>query len=779
MAMYYAAKINGTWLYKLNGWPSVVNTSAAHIPAILLALGAGHTLVIDGGLTGVEYTDADYSTGGTALLFQAASQTIRGPVVGDPDFSTICGQPIFIGANHTTVYTNNKSGCIFERVTLKNSLTNGFGVDTNVTIRHCRLIDNETQLKVSLSGLVDVYGNTFEGGKDASSILFETGTPTINFYNNILKQSATKYAAGISIQGTGTYNIDNNQWVGTAHAAVSPFGTPASGIVNVRNNIMLACSAHPASTGVVISFSSGQTSTCTDNIVSVSAANPVDPIGTADTDTGNIIITPSDYAASGRHGYFCMSLDDASDVTWETLYGTDGTDGLMAIAEASGLRVTWCVDSSRAANMPANIRLAHSRGHEIGAHTRTHTDLNFTGKIFDVVKTSNTITINRTANTITLSGGGTVANFRSKSLATIKTELEGFGCTVTPVANYNTGAVNGISSGVYGEAIANATAVSQIDCYTGTSTEGYVWSEVDGSINELEAMIGGGYKIRSFAYPFGSGNGTVPGIMAEIKGGQILSSRRTSIDTASSQQLANFNPQSLASFNSLDAKANSTGGDTTEDIRANVSGLMAYLCETGAIVSTYAHGIIELNYEQWATIIDEAKKWAGKVSLMTNGDAMEAVIAETVDDGDGTRSKVWADGGNYHPQPTSPCIGAGVLIPAIHEAATPYTDFDGKVLYFTDSIDIGPYQTGSDTKTITSDYSPTGYGIREGATVTLGAHGLSVSFAGLTLNENNIRVKEAGIYRVHSFTRKAGTTQYVYGSNSGGSGGGIFGSNFG
>jgi hypothetical protein len=52
----------------------------------------------------------------------------------------------------------------------------------------------------------------------------------------------------------------------------------------------------------------------------------------------------------------------------------------------------------------------------------------------------------------------------------------------------------------------------------------------------------------------------------------------------------------------------------------------------------------------------------------------------------------------------------------------------------------------------------------------------------LTLNENNIKVKEAGTYRAYSFIRKAGTTQYVYGdqsvSKSSSSGGVIFGSNF-
>jgi hypothetical protein len=148
-----------------------------------------------------------------------------------------------------------------------------------------------------------------------------------------------------------------------------------------------------------------------------------------------------------------------------------------------------------------------------------------------------------------------------------------------------------------------------------------------------------------------------------------------------------------------------------------------------------------------------------------------------------TADPLFADAanGNFHLQSNSLCIEAGVSIASIHEQAIPATDFDGAIVCFTPNI--GPYGQG-DTKTITSNYSPTGYGLRAGATVVLGAHGLSVDFTGLTLNENNIKVKEAGTYRVHSFTRKAGTNQYVYGEEGGGSsgsygsGGGIFGSNF-
>jgi hypothetical protein len=117
----------------------------------------------------------------------------------------------------------------------------------------------------------------------------------------------------------------------------------------------------------------------------------------------------------------------------------------------------------------------------------------------------------------------------------------------------------------------------------------------------------------------------------------------------------------------------------------------------------------------------------------------------------------------------------GISCAAIHEQATPATDLDGKIIHFLPPS-VGPYDEQGDTKRITSDYLPTGYCIRRGANVVLDAHGLSVDFTGLTLDENDIKVKEVGPYRVHNFTRKAGTNQYVYGANPGG---GVFGGIFG
>jgi hypothetical protein len=134
--------------------------------------------------------------------------------------------------------------------------------------------------------------------------------------------------------------------------------------------------------------------------------------------------------------------------------------------------------------------------------------------------------------------------------------------------------------------------------------------------------------------------------------------------------------------------------------------------------------------------------------------------------------------GNYHLQPTSLCIGAGVSIPAIHEQATPATDFDGNTIHFLPPS-IGPYDGQGDTKTITADFTPTGYSVRgtaeSPAKIKLAGHDLNVDLSGLTDAAPYIQVK-AGSKRVAGFIGKGANT-YIKGSG-GGSGGEIFGSNF-
>ncbi len=157
------------------------------------------------------------------------------------------------------------------------------------------------------------------------------------------------------------------------------------------------------------------------------------------------------------------------------------------------------------------------------------------------------------------------------------------------------------------------------------------------------------------------------------------------------------------------------------------------------------------------------------------------VAIDNINNNGGTHRKttnplfVDATNSNYHLKSTSPCIEAGGIIPGIHDQATPTTDFDGAIVCFTPNI--GPYGQG-DIKTITGNYSPTGYSVRgtaeSPAKIKLAEHDLNVDLSGLTDAAPYIQVK-AGNKRVAGFVGK-GANAYIKGS--GGSSDGIFGSNF-
>jgi len=81
------------------------------------------------------------------------------------------------------------------------------------------------------------------------------------------------------------------------------------------------------------------------------------------------------------------------------------------------------------------------------------------------------------------------------------------------------------------------------------------------------------------------------------------------------------------------------------------------------------------------------------------------------------------------PATNSPIVGAGQVIPGIHDQSTPATDIDGKPILFIPNM--GPYDDRV-SKTITeANYAPTGYSVRAGATLTLKGGG-DVDLSGIT-----------------------------------------------
>ena len=703
-ATYYASKISGQWKAASGAWPTAGsdNCSANDIEGCLTTAGASNTLVLDGGASGTTYTRTDFDTDDN-IYFTANSQTLRGPISSDPDFTNHGGEVILdaTGSASLIVYTNTKTGCTVSYLTLINATgASGRGVSTdadNTTIQYCKFRNNLFHIRAGATGTTtNIRYNDFQGEATTanSEIYMLTGTGTVNVAYNIFRPygsvgGGTTYGYGgaVIIQGTGVYNIYNNVFAAPRSGAVVQFGTPASGTVNIKNNIVIGGGAGSISTGGIFQCVAAQTCTVSNNLVGISAVTPVAPVLNADTEANNIYAASPYYTASSRHGYVLFSVDDYTSNTWAYLYGSDGTDGVIAQFYSRGIPLVWYIDVKNAsgrAGYAANIAWAKARGVEIAQHGRTSSDLTYTGKIFDVTKAAETITVSRANDNIVLSGGGTVTGFRAKTLAAIKTELEGFGATVTGTANYNTYLVGGISSNVYGEAISDNTAVNELDILVGDHTQGFLKTEIVDGKSELEAVAGvGAGTVKSFSYPFGTRNATVKA--AALAAG-LTSGRYTAIDTTSSQHISNLDRFVLANFTSTDIQADTTSGDATADIQTNTNGLMACLAETGSIATILSHSTSELTAAEWGVVLDEVVKWNGKVTYTLNmQDAITAIMAFATDDGDGTLSYAWTDSSDYRLLSSSPAINAGVDVGLT-------SDYRGKPVPIGSAPDIGAYE---------------------------------------------------------------------------------------
>jgi hypothetical protein len=370
-------------------------------------------------------------------------------------------------------------------------------------------------------------------------------------------------------------------------------------------------------------------------------------------------------------------------------------------------------DSTNYANY---IAYAQSEGAEIGLHSYSHSDLSLANgtKIWDVTKAAETITIDRTAGTITLSGGGSVSSFKSKTLAAIKTELEGLGATVTGSAYYTAGqaVVGTIGETALGEVIASGSAVNVINLLVdATGATGYYKSEVADALTLLQAVTG--TTIKSFAAPFGGTNANLQQAVRTVSSGQLTSARNVAITGGTiSMYLFNLYRYDTGCVLNTTVKTDSGMGSTTLNIKANINSLCSWSAEMGVNMAILAHNTSEMSVTEWGTILDQASLWTGKVQIGAQGTLIADIISNGTDAGSGYTTRAWTDVANYMINSTSPCIGTGSNTPLTGTASvTDYagaavTDVDGNVLDYwvggsqSTSVPIGAYLPTLDALTL-------------------------------------------------------------------------------
>jgi len=617
----------------------------------------------------------------------------------------------------------------------------------NLTIRHGSTVGYPVALFGAAAGTFNNVISVAAGHSTRTNFWSVVSTGIVNINNSIITDSNSH---GVyQNNATGTVNLNNSIVQGGANAAY----TRNAGTLNESNNLFIAPWLAP--TSIVSGFTPNATS---------------------------IITKLPKFNRLARGGFIVPCIDDAGNFSYvkemETLlnlYGMKGTYYIQRYKTYYSRPIDngWLdTDTIDLKNMVANGVI------EAGIHTTSHSDMTLANGATIFTLTTGTITVNRATETISFSGGGSVMAFKSKTLYAIRAELIALGATITNGLYRDTETATAtIASIAFGECIADTTASTTINLLVNAdATEGYYKSEMVDAKDWLTQVIGGTidgqtnlpYACKSFGYPYNAMNAT---------------SRSATVNAGFNNARGNLSSTSFVFLVNADrfveyviGSGNLIGADEATT-RQKARSIGYAVAQSGIVLFALSHSNSEVSTTHWGYIFDEWSKINNLIVTSANLMAQTIMQSPWVDTGE-TSTRVYTEDGDYHLQPASPCLGAGVSIPAIHEQATPATDRDNKTIHFLPPS-IGPYDGQGDTKAVTADFTPTGYSVRgteaSPAKIKLAAHGLSVDLSGLTDAAPYIQVK-TGSKRVAGFTGKGANT-YAQGSG-GGSSDEIFGSNF-
>lgn len=305
---------------------------------------------------------------------------------------------------------------------------------------------------------------------------------------------------------------------------------------------------------------------------------------------------------------------------------------------------------------------------EVGSHSNTHSDLQLTGTIATVTRDMDTVTVDRAANTISLSGGGTVAGFRTKTLAQIRTELESLGATFVPTVGWGTSVPGGIKTDTYGEVLNNSAAGNQLMLLIdNTAATGYFKVEIADAKSTLTMLVnalgpvidgqtGSPYICSGFAFPYNNESGA--GRRAVIASGFAYGAGHNQNGNGSTGDLewvGNFDAYGIPSLGPTYLL-----GTDEAATRANARTWGFAAAHTGLVISLLMHGDVSAQQLTW--IFDEWSKFGSDLKVVSHRAFMDDVRNSGLwtDNGDGTFSRMYAnDIGDFHLQAGSPCIGAG------------------------------------------------------------------------------------------------------------------------
>ena len=645
--------------------PSGSNTSpydtwekAANLPSSAITAGntvaETHTMYIAPG----EYTDHLYLTD---------SDWTDGTILGTSAHGNISpatkDQIIISEANFHTLYTN-KSG-----ITIKYLSATGTGSTkdllyingANFTGEKLHFYNSGRRLISLTAAGADIKNSILEGANDSSGIYIASGGAGTFSYNLITNSttSTTGATSALANVGTGTVILKNNIISGSGGRALYNSST---GTITATNNILL-CGTNSEPTVL----QENGTVNLTNNILIGHWYNHYLLSGTIATDTNNIKNYSPGFVRRQRSAYLVPAVDDAGALSYaqdvETELASEGVKGTYYI---------WAKDFS--SNKDVVQTILDNGTMSIGVHSYSHSWMSLTGNVYSITKDGATINVDRDNDQIVVDPGGTVSSFRSKSLATIQAELEGFGATVGSLAE-------GFNSDMLGEAIADSSG-AQGSPYTPQllidtdGVGGLFKTEMVDAKSIMESSLTG-YTGKSFSTP---GGATSADAETAMKNTGFLRNRNTGGKNSTDHYL-----NSVDMFGNEFFLFSDIIGDSDDDnVRANSIMLLEFMAQHGVIMDLLSHSADQGPIDEWSIFLDEAENYT-EVSVTSSDEALDEIINSgdwsTADQI--TYTRTWTDQADYSLQYTSPGIDAGTDVSLTE-------DYAGNSIY--GLPDIGAYE---------------------------------------------------------------------------------------
>ncbi len=486
-----------------------------------------------------------------------------------------------------------------------------------------------------------------------------TGSGTLSY--GIVRSSTTNYASsnvysGFTSSSSGNFVLNHVDVMGSIAFAIEQSGT---GKTTVNNSMIFAGNVEDAAwqTAGTLIFN---------NCYLVPNKYTPGTLYVGTVTLNNCITTayPS-FVRRQRTGFIIPNMDDGGDVQYKL--------DVAAELKARGMKGTWYIQSSALTGdtLSTAQALIADGTIEIGGHSYSHSNLTLTGDVFTITKAGATINVDRTNDEIVVSPGGTVTGFKSKTIATIRTELTALGCALGDLQT-------GQHDTAFGEII-NDSSGAQASPYSlqylidTTCNSGLFKAEIKDAKEAMEMALG--ITLYSFSTPGGASSAD---LSAAVLACGYTSNRVGSNAIGKNSLLQNIDLGYLYYVASL---RNLADDDTVQQYARYVAESVADL---GNIYPDLMHTASERTIAQWRVWLDELARYP-EVTVTSMYDAVNTIKTSgtwsTADNR--TYTRTWTDQSDYHLLPTSPAIDSGTDVSLT-------TDYAGNSIY--GIPDMGGYE---------------------------------------------------------------------------------------